>query len=60
MTKGNAMDSERPFLLDINYDLLKSQKDQLVALIRDDADTDLWEVVSLLDALTDQMEEQEK
>ena len=54
------MDSERPFLLDINYDLLKSQKDQLVALIRDDADTDLWEVVSLLDALTDQMEEQEK
>ena len=46
-------------LSEIDLTLLKSQKDELVEMIWSDPDHNLWGVVELLDALTDQMEDGE-
>ena len=42
--------------LNIDYELLTKQKDELVKVIFDDANSILWGVVGILDALTDELE----
>jgi hypothetical protein len=46
-------------LSNIDLALLKSQKDELVEMIYSDPDNNLWGIVELLDAITDQMEDGE-
>ena len=41
----------------IDLTLLKSQKNELVEMIYPDPDHNLWGIVELLDAITDQMED---
>ena len=42
--------------LNIDYELLVKQKEELVTLIFESPESNLWGVVAILDALTDELE----
>jgi hypothetical protein len=50
------MKTELNIDLNLNYELLKRQRDELLEAIWEDKGTELWGLVELLDALVEELE----